>query len=292
MYSKKKSQKFWDYYALRKVREAFYAEPSRGVCERIYKSIMKRMLEMSLWPYREVLKKQEADFEEDLSFMEGKPVYRFLYQNKLITMFLPQYKVDNLQREIVRGKEFYELDLLRYIAKKYHINDMVIIDCGANIGNHTVFFKKVMNAKKIISFEGNPDTCKLLKKNIELNDMIEDVEVYNYVLGEKSSMASIEHFEETNIGGTSFCENTNGTLKMISIDEMNIEDHIDFVKMDVEGFEYHVLKGMRKLLERDKPVLWVEIFPDKYEKVTKVLSASGYSLKENLGGANYIFTCE
>lgn len=48
---------------------------------------MKRMLEMSLWSYRKMLKKQEADFEEDISFMEKEPVYRFLYQNKLITMF-------------------------------------------------------------------------------------------------------------------------------------------------------------------------------------------------------------
>lgn len=292
MYSKSQAEQFWDYYALRKIKDAAYVEAPKGICQRFHRSIMKRMLEMSLWPYRDALKKQEDDFEEDISFMEKDPTYRFLYQNKLITMFLPQYKVDNLQKEIVRGKEFYELDLLRYVAKKYHKNDMVIIDCGANIGNHTVFFKKVMNARKIISFEGNPDTYKLLNKNIELNDMIEDVEAYNYVLGEKSSMASIDHFEETNIGGTSFCENENGKLKMVSIDEMNIEEHIDFVKMDVEGFEYHVLKGMRKILERDKPALWIEIFPDKYEKVMEVLSASGYSLKENLGGANFVFTCE
>ena len=291
LYSKKFSNDLWNYSALRKIKDVMYKVPPVGFIRRVKRRIMKHFIEMALWPYRDRLEKQELDFKEDLSFMEGNYIFRFLYQNVLISMFLPNYKVDNLQGEIVRGQEFYELVLLRQIAKKYHKPNMVFLDCGANIGNHTVFFGKIMNAKKIISFEGHPGTYNILKRNIDLNNLTDSVDAYNCVLGEKTSMASIESFDETNIGGTGFVEdNKNGSIKMIALDEMGIEEHIDFVKMDVEGSEYFVLKGMENLLKRDRPVLWVEIFPDKYSKVAKLLNEYGYYQKENIGGANYIFS--
>lgn len=292
MFSKKKAQCFWDYYSLLKITDVIYAKEPSSMIKRIKRSLSKRMLELALWPYRDELKKQQKNFEKDFSFMESEPIYQFFYQNNLIRIFLPQYKTDDLQDDIVRRKEFHEEDLLRYISEHYKKDNMVIIDCGANIGNHTIYFNKIMNAKKVISFEGNPDTYKTLLKNIEINNMEDVVETYNYVLGEKSSMASIDHFDESNIGGTSFCENENGTLKMISVDSLNIQDHIDFIKMDVEGFEYHVLKGMTQLLNRDKPVLWIEIFPDKYKKVTELLFANGYRLQDSLRGSNYIFVAK
>ncbi len=292
MYSREKSQDIWEYNALRKIRQAFYTKEPNGVWERIRRSITKRMLEMSLWAYMDELKKQQMFFEQDYSFMGKEPVFKFVYENTLITMFLPQYKVDFVQSEILQGREFYEMELLRYIKNTYMKKNMVIMDCGANVGNHTVFFKKIMNANKVISFEGNPDTYKTLQRNVQLNDIEESVDLYNCVLGEKTSKASIDNFEEDNIGATSFCENENGNLEMISIDDVEIKEHIDFVKIDVEGFEYYVLKGMKNLLNRDKPLLWLEVFPDKYDKVTSLLTDYGYIVKDEMAKSNYIFECK
>ena len=59
--------------------------------------------------------------------------------------------------------------------------------------------------------------------------------------------------------------------------------------MDVEGFEYHVLKGMGETLCRDKPLLWVEIFGEHYEAVSSLLYEYGYERIESFEGDNYIF---
>ena len=57
----------------------------------------------------------------------------------------------------------------------------------------------------------------------------------------------------------------------------------------VEGFEYHVLKGMGRLLRRDRPLLWVEIFDEHYGEVSKFLQEYHYEQIEVFEGDNYIF---
>lgn len=45
----------------------------------------------------------------------------------------------------------------------------IVVDIGANIGNHTVFFANVCKAKKVYSFEPQEKVFEILKKNVEIN---------------------------------------------------------------------------------------------------------------------------
>ncbi len=78
-------------------------------------------------------------------------------------------------------------------------------------------------------------------------------------------------------------------IEMKPLDSFGFGEKIDFVKMDVEGFEYKVLKGGRNLLINDKPILWVEIFSCNYAKVSELLAELGYRQIEALDKNNYIF---
>lgn len=253
---------------------------------RLRRSLSKRMLEMALWPIRNELRQNQESLS---AYLEEEAVVHFYFGKSPIHIYVPDYKVDLIQNDIATLHTFYEMDFLQYMQNHYLQDGMTFLDCGANIGNHTLFFACIANAKNVVSFEGNPKTFKLLEKNIALNTLENRVKIYNCVLGEHKGHAKIAHEEPANIGATSFCEDASGDTEMICIDDLEWKQKIDFVKMDVEGFEYNVLKGMKKLLQRDRPILWIEIFPEKYRNVTALLNELGYRQKEELAACNYIF---
>ena len=254
---------------------------------KLRRSLRKRLLELALSPIRRELCEEQ---EKSLAHLVNQPVMDFFYGHIPIHIYVPDYKIDLIQKDITLMQNFYEIELLEYVREHYLHDDMVYLDCGANIGNHTIFFSCVARANKVFAFEGHPRTFSLLKKNVALNSLENSVEIYNCVLGEENGRAKIQHEEPTNIGGTSFCEDASGDMQMVCIDDMAWSETVDFVKMDVEGFEEQVLRGMKNLLRRDKPVLWVEIFPDKYHRVLKLLQELGYRQEiELFGGRNYIF---
>ncbi len=253
---------------------------------RLHRSWCKRLLETALRPIGDELKQEQ---ENALAYLAEEPIFCFFYGRTPVRVYVPDYREDLIQKDITMMQTFHEIELLHYVREHYLREGMVYMDCGANIGNHTLFFARVANAKKIFAFEGHPRTFGILNKNIELNALQNCVETYNCVLGEKQGRAKIQHEEPTNIGETSFCEDEKGDIKMICIDDITWTEKVDFVKMDVEGFEYHVLRGMRKVLQNSQPILWIESFPDKYPRVTTFLQEMGYRQEHMLPGFNYIF---
>lgn len=253
---------------------------------RLRRSWSKLLLEIALWPIHNELRRNQDYLS---AYLEEDAVVHFFFGKSPIHIYVPDYKTDVLQNDISTMHTFFELDLLQYVKKQYLHDGMNYFDCGANIGNHTLFFACVSNAYTVFSFEGNPKTFEILEKNIELNGLENRVKLFNYVLGEHKGRAKIAHEEVDNLGATSFCEDVAGNAEMICIDDMSWEQKIDFIKMDVEGFECYVLKGMKSLLQRDKPILWVEIFPENYQRVLALLGEFGYCQKEALAGCNYIF---
>lgn len=65
--------------------------------------------------------------------------------------------------------------------------------------------------------------------------------------------------------------------------------NVDFIKIDVEGFELEVLKGAESLLQKSSPILYIEIFNDRFDEVNLFLEKIGYQKKEQLALYDYIY---
>src|SRR5262249_53336458 len=101
----------------------------------------------------------------------------------------------------------YDYSTLYYLYKeifcsdeyffKTSTNQPIIIDCGANIGAATLYFKKLYPKSKIIAFEANPQAYSLFKKNMELNNII-DVEAHNVALFDQET--NLDFFINENTG--------------------------------------------------------------------------------------------
>lgn len=217
------------------------------------------------------------------------------YRNQEVRFYLPNIKPvkgygDTIQGVILMSDSFYEEALLRKIDQ-YISTNAVILDIGANIGNHSLYFAKVLGAE-VYAFEPVAKTFMILEKNVKINSLENQIHLYNCAIGESNSNASIASFNPNNLGGTALKLSDEGDIKVMSLDS-NMSDFpkIDFIKIDTEGFEYQVLLGAINLIRRDRPTIFVEIEPDNYNKIEKLLCSEGfnYRVKDLKLANNYLF---
>lgn len=208
--------------------------------------------------------------------------------------YLPQLDLKGGQfipNRIFYEHNYFEIDTLEKVAK-YIPREAVCLDIGANIGNHTLYFVKEAGAKKVYSFEPVTDTFQILKKNMELNHLENQVVCYNAGCGEKASKGTIDHYDKNDAGSTSLKVTDTGNIDIIRIDDIELDDKVDFIKIDVEGFEQQVIKGATTLITRDKPVMYIEIHEGNYGIVNKHLELLGYMMVEQLSMMDYIFLAD
>ena len=204
-------------------------------------------------------------------------------------LYVPNYPVDFIQSMIVDRGEFFESDILQEL-QPYIKKNAVILDIGANIGNHSVYWAIKSEAKRIYSFEPLEDIFKILKKNTEINGLTEKVKLFNIGLSNEKTNGSISFYNPADIGRTSLKQNINGNLLLNKLDNIKIKENaIDFIKIDVEGHELQVLQGARETLMKYKPIIFIESFPDKKPKVHEYLTNLGYRLEKSFRDNNYLY---
>lgn len=130
----------------------------------------------------------------------------------------------------------------------------LVIDCGAFIGDTAIDFQK--HGWKVIAFEPFWD---------------------NYLCLVSNSPKSINIMAAVGNGGKvrldSFCPGGNHGMRQLfhdesgiptfRLDDLPLTQKVAFIKIDVEGMEYFVLEGAMELMERDSPILHIEVFPEK-----------------------------
>ena len=155
-----------------------------------------------------------------------------------------------------------ELNLIeRYLSD--NLNDKVIIDLGANIGNHSLSFSKF--SKEVLAFEPNPFIFDLLKTNTK---KIKNIKIFNFGASNKKT-SIIAKIPKLNCGGGSLKLDKKNSkanqfyeavFNLIPLDKIPVlkRKDIGLVKIDVEGHELHALKGMVSLLKKNKPIIVFE----------------------------------
>ena len=208
--------------------------------------------------------------------------------------FLPYIFFDLIQIGIFLSSDYYEAADLRKVFLQYkdgflknYVAGGVMIDVGANIGNHTLFFCNELSPKAVYSFEAVGDTFRILQRNIELNELNDKTEIFCMGLSDKDTNGEIANTYADNIGATSLREG-NGNIIFKKIDDFDFEN-VRFIKIDVEGMELQVLKGARDTIIRERPYILMESFSDQFQQNSDYLRKLGYSwitIKENM---NYLF---
>jgi len=139
----------------------------------------------------------------------------------------------------------------------------IVLDIGANAGTHTVAFGQAFQT--VHAFEPHPVMFAQLERNIALNHT--NAIAHPIGLGDEPGSFPLYESRSENKGLTTFLveELDEGSraeaawARIETADGLGLPDEIDAVKIDVQGFEAQVLRGMQGILMRNKPVVWLEI---------------------------------
>lgn len=204
---------------------------------------------------------------------------------------LSGYSTDYVIQTIQNQKNFYEVGTLSKWFP-FVMDAKYIIDVGANLGNHTIYWSTRMNVEKIVSYEPFVANFEVLEKNIKENSLT-NVVLINKAVGQHVGNVKLKSFDESNYGATSFEESVpeENTVSLTSIDNEVIElklPRVDLIKIDTEGFELEVLKGMVYVLDKYHPIIWVECSEESIKDVIHILSKYDYQLFD-IEEANVLF---
>jgi FkbM family methyltransferase len=171
---------------------------------------------------------------------------------------------------------------------------MVFLDVGAHVGQYTlVASRQVGGNGQVHSFEPDPNTFRWLAGNVRLNHL-QNVHVNQMALSDQAGRKRFYFAMPHDIGSNSlsrpvndsghFCEVTCTTVDEYV--EANQLDKVHLIKVDIEGAEFAMFTGAKRLLSRqNKPIIVVEFeeerqraFGNSCAKLAELLTADGYSL--------------
>jgi FkbM family methyltransferase len=188
-----------------------------------------------------------------------------------------------LDRKIVENGLFEErfLEFMRSILTP----QSVVVDIGANIGNHALYLAR--KCRSVHCFEPNPSALRRLYKNIELNRAV-NVTVHEFGLGERDEVAAFYENTSDNLAASGFVERDGRRSDLPlrnadqAISELNLT-RLDFIKIDVEGMEESVFRGLQQTIARHRPLIDFEFLgqrrgPADFDAIRRLLP--GYRILE------------
>ena len=186
----------------------------------------------------------------------------------------------------------YENHLLEYLEKfiKQKIpnsRELCVLDIGANIGNHSIFFSDLFET--VYSFEPNPLTYEVLKINSKYACDRKNIKAFKLGISNKNKKVYFRNnlFNSGNssiISEEDFNKNKNNAFKVdvVSLDNIDLLEgrKIGLIKIDIEGHELNALKGAENLIKKHKPIIFFEqekkVFKNGRTEVINYLSTLGY----------------
>jgi FkbM family methyltransferase len=132
---------------------------------------------------------------------------------------------------------------------------MTVVDVGANIGIYTLYAARQLQGRgRIYSFEPTPRTFSILRDNVQVNGFQElgIVELRREAVSDVAGMAQLTVFSDDGGHNTLFGDGgTRIEVPTISLDDaLSGVGRVDVVKIDAEGAEPQILRGMRQIIER------------------------------------------
>jgi FkbM family methyltransferase len=145
----------------------------------------------------------------------------------------------------------------RGIVRRLLRPGMRAVDVGANIGYYLLLIESVVGSGgSVACFEPEPENLRELQRNVGANGL-GNVRVFAAAVGAENGNASMRTGINAAVAGQGEGDFTVPLLRLDSA----LDGPVDFVKIDVEGYEGQVLAGARRLLREHRPVLLVEIHP-------------------------------
>lgn len=192
--------------------------------------------------------------------------------------------------------EEVKLVLALLLKRRAHFGDGVVaLDCGANIGVHTIEWARLLHGwGSVIAFEAQEKIYYALAGNIAINNCLNATAILAAVGAECGSIkipvpdyltpSSFGSLELRKRAGNEYIgQNIDySDAGMTSVEQVSLDSRqlarVDFIKLDVEGMELEALAGATRTIDRHKPQMLIEVIKTDREKLRSLLEQHGYAI--------------
>jgi FkbM family methyltransferase len=256
----------WSKFNCIKVPEPFffnrrhtYAGGPRAATDRDWRVAVERII---------CEKCRAADFHAEFGY-RGE-TFRFYIDNPF----------DLIQRCFLKDRFFEPAELAfveSWIGPGAHI-----VEVGAYIGNHVVYYSRFMRPLSVIVLEPNPEATELLRRNLAAN-AVGNADLSRLGI---AAAAGAENYElvcdsVSNRGATRLVRNAAGQVRSSPLDDL-IAGPVDFIKIDVEGMELDVLAGARRIVAASRPRIMIEVFRHHIPRFEQWLNLNQYRVAHRI----------
>ena len=200
---------------------------------------------------------------------------------------------DPIQNAWRRG-EFFEAEELGMV--EVHVKSGAhVVDIGANVGNHAMFFATRMGAARVVVVEPNPLAMAPLMANVLLNRLegVIDLGLLGVGLSDASGGGYGMKRHDRNLGATKMFAGK-GDLQVHAGDDLLQDEAPDLIKIDVEGMEIKVLSGLEKIISTHRPVILIEVDEENSEPFNAWCTSHDYGVAQTVRhsrkNCNYLLT--
>lgn len=185
------------------------------------------------------------------------------------------------------------------LRRKYFGDGVLVIDCGANIGVHTVEWARHMTGwGSVLAIEAQERIFYALAGNIALNNCFNAKAMHAAVAAEDGRMniPQPDYLKPASFGSLELKPRPNTefigqavdyssaktiAIRCVAIDTLALElQRVDFIKLDVEGMEAEVLAGAAQVIAKHHPAILVEWIKSTKPRLAGILQLAGYSIFE------------
>ena len=177
--------------------------------------------------------------------------------------------------------------------RRFHGDGGVAIDCGANIGVHTIEWATAMTGwGSVIGIEAQERIYYALAGNIAINNCFNAIAMHavvssapgimrvpqpDYLTAASFGSLELKPRADTEFIGQAidYSDDKTVAVQQISLDALALP-RVDLIKLDVEGMELEALEGAQKLLEASRPIVLVEQVKTEPERLRALLEERGY----------------
>lgn len=181
------------------------------------------------------------------------------------------------------------------LRRQYYGDGVVALDCGANIGAHSIAWGiEMTHWGKVIAFEAQERIYYALAGNVAINNCF-NVKALNQAVGNPDvdsrcyiDIPIVDYTQPASFGSLELKQSSQNEfigqpinyqnltkVELIAIDSLNLT-RLDYMKIDVEGMEIDVLKGAMNSIAAHKPILQIEIIKSDLQEITQYLDNFGY----------------
>ena len=215
---------------------------------------------------------------------ENTPIQEEIVELSDFSIFIDRN--DKMVGEAIKVNRYYEPHVTAAL-KKILKTGQTFVDVGANIGYFSLLASIIVRPNgKVIALEPMVQNYSLFEKSIKLNE-IKNIELQRIAALNENKPINMIQVKRFNSGSFHILNDPHWNMDIYTVEGKRIDDFlynekIDVVKIDVEGAEGLVLKGMLETIKKSRPVIFMEFSPLSLIDISKIAGDELLGMLQNL----------